>query len=209
MWIGVTRSAFVFWGCAIGYNNVALSGLRCVAKCSSAGHANLNFQYSCGMGSNDGIIALALLGCLLGGVLLAWAATKYLRLKSALQHMETVMGIVVDVDQYRDSSPAPGTSMAGESKIDIDDRLVHYKTDMYRPVVAFRTSNGTPHLLQTGFSSNKVKKPGDAMEVVYHPNQPEKAQLKAFYWFWVQLLAIFGGVLLFIGLCALVLALTL
>ena len=123
--------------------------------------------------------------------------------------MTSTQGRVVDSETYTDSSPAPGTSMAGESKIDVDDRLVHYKTKMYRPTVVFEDSKGSTHTITTTFSSNKPKQVGDAVEVVYHPAEPEKAQLKEFYWFWARLLAIFGACILVIGLGALLLVVAL
>ena len=99
--------------------------------------------------------------------------------------------------------------MAGESKIDVDERLVHYKTEMYRPTVQFVAANGQAYTISSSFSSNKPKQVGDVMEVVYWAAEPEKAQLKEFYWFWVRLLAIFGTCVLIIGLGALLLVMAL
>ena len=161
------------------------------------------------MGSNDAVIAVAVFGLLIGGVLLLIALAQYQKRKRALKVMNSTMGTVVDAERYVDSSTLPGTSMAGESKIEMDDRIVHYKTDMYRPTVAFLAADGQQYVIKTSFSSNKPKAVGDAIEVVYPPDDPGKAMLKEFYWFWVQLWGIFGAVVFLIGLGALVLGMVL
>ncbi len=152
------------------------------------------------MGHNDFVIAIAVFANAIGAVLLLIALLKYSNGKRFLAVAEHVTGTLIDVDTYEDVRPAPGLSMHGESKIDVDDRLVHYRTTMYRPIVRFTDKNGKSHTLKTGFSSSKFKEPGGTAVVVFPAGEPEKAKMLEFFWFWTRLIAVFGVVVLIIGL---------
>ena len=153
------------------------------------------------MGHNDFIIAMAVCANTLGVLLLLLTLFKYVRGKRFLSTACKVTGTLIAVDEKEDNRPAPGLSMHGESKIDTDDRLVHYRTMMYRPIVRYEGPDGKQYVLKTGFSSSKFKEPGGYAVVVFQPNTPQDARMLEFFWFWPQFVSVFGSVLLFIGIC--------
>ena len=66
---------------AINCNNVLrrfVCGSNSVGWCR--GTNIIRVLYSCGMGSNDAVVAVAVFGSLLGGILLLWAWSLYQRL---------------------------------------------------------------------------------------------------------------------------------
>lgn len=154
------------------------------------------------MGSNDFVIAAAVGGLALGLMLLLLGWKKYVQRKRIVRSWTKTQGTVIAVHRYTDSSPAPGKSMHGQSKIDTDDRLVHYKTKMYGPTVEYEASNGERFTLQTQFSSSAIKTPGNKVDLVYDPVHPSQAHLLEFIWFWAHLLLIFGSCVLLVALGA-------
>lgn len=113
----------------------------------------------------------------IGLVLLFFTIRAYIKVKTFLKTAIRTLGTVTQVRSSR--SAESGTS--------------------YSPEVMFILPNGKRIFFVTNFSSSNRKRVGDPIEVFYPPEDPEKARLKEFLWFWPMFLGIFAGVSLIIG----------
>lgn len=143
---------------------------------------------------------------LIAGLLFAFSLTitvfKYVgrvRFLSAASFRQ-VTGRVEEVVSRLEKTTMPGQSNLGVLKTDFEERSVTRRESMYKVQVIFQTETGEEIILGNDFSSNKKYKPGDAIEVLYHQDDPEKAELMHFFWFWPQFWFVFT-IVFFVFVC--------
>ena len=79
---------------------------------------------------------------------------------------------------------------------------------LYRPVIHFKAANGRTIKFMANFSSRPAPfQIGEQVEVIYDPNQPQKASINRFLyrWFAVMMCFSFGIFLLLMGLLGILL----
>ena len=159
------------------------------------------------MYNNDFTIAICLFANALALIFLFITYRKFIRAKQFLHNSKSTIGTVISVHEYKDYSPMSGKSMHGKSKIEMDDRVVHHTTKMYKPTVTY-VVNGNKYILKTNYSTSKLKQVGGQIEVLYNIASPQHGKLRMFIYFWTQFFGIFSIIFLTFGLGSLLLVMT-
>ncbi len=159
---------------------------------------------------NEIIFAVQLIGGLLFALSLMITIYKYMnrvRFLSADSFREA-LGKVEEAASRIEKTTMTGQSNLGVLKTDFDERSVARKEKMFKVQVTYQTETGEEIIVKNDFSSNKKYGPGDTIEVLYHQNDPKRAELVDFFWFWPQFWLVFTIVFFVFASGSTVLALT-
>lgn len=162
----------------------------------------LSESYTANNGGNDLLIGITFIINILFAIFFILTLTYYFKRKIYIKHKDTrvVLGKIVNVRSRVETTTMPGQSNHGVLNTDFENRAVMHKTEMFKPVIEFKAENNKRYTLETKFSSSKEYKAEDKIKVIYKVNNPEKAELEDFYWFWVQLLSVFSLTFFIIGI---------
>lgn len=142
------------------------------------------------------LLSFSGLVAIVGVVLIALGAYAFFRRWAQLSHSIVTTGSVIELLPQRQSgdyvvekNPADGVKIKPKY--------------LYRPVISFKTESGRTVKFAASVSSRpKPFQIGDQVEVIYEPEQPQKAQINRFVyvWFNVLMLLFFGFFTLAMGL---------
>lgn len=144
----------------------------------------------------NSLFSLSGLFAIVGVALIVIGIFAFFRRRAQLSHSIVTIGSVVELLPQRQS---------GEYVVEKNpaDGVKIKRKYLYRPVISFKTESGrTVKFAASVSSSPKPFQIGDQVEVIYEPDQPQKAQINRFVYLWfnVLMLLFFGFFTLAMGL---------